>query len=508
MSRSLVRSLLVVTALLAAAPRSVGAATSCNGGAAPTLKYYGGPIIQNPKIVAVFWSSNVPSAITTQMPLFYSQIVESSFFDWLSEYNTVGLNGQDGQPGSNQGISHGAFAGGYTLNPSRCAGTAACTVSDAQIQDELTAQIDAGNLPAPRSGCDGQNQTIYAIHFPANVTITYPGGSSCSTFCGYHGGGMYKGMAIAYTVNADVTTGACAGGCGSSVSPISNQTAVASEELFNAITDPGISTSISTPGRPLAWYAENCGEVGSICDAQQATIMMGSTTWTVTKVWSNVARDCITTRSPLPAICTGAGTPAGCRPCTCADDGQGILGVIGCSGETNRCDITMGSATYGQCVAPPTGAGGNGAGGFSGGGGAGGSGGGAGGGAGGSAGGSAGASGGGAGGSAGGSAGSSGGATGGTGGAGGSGTGAAGAGGAAAGTGGAGGKPDGTEGGACYANSTCNTGLTCLSHLCVMAPKSGGGCGCAYGGSRDASALAGLALAFGALRSRRRGRRR
>jgi len=41
MSRSLVRSLLVVTALLAAAPRSVGAATSCNGGAAPTLKYYG-----------------------------------------------------------------------------------------------------------------------------------------------------------------------------------------------------------------------------------------------------------------------------------------------------------------------------------------------------------------------------------------------------------------------------------------------------------------------------------
>jgi hypothetical protein len=30
-------------------------------------------------------------------------------------------------------------------------------------------------------------------------------------------------------------------------------------------------------------------------------------------------------------------------------------------------------------------------------------------------------------------------------------------------------KPEGTEGGPCYGNDSCNTGLACLSHLCVNA---------------------------------------
>jgi MYXO-CTERM domain-containing protein len=68
------------------------------------------------------------------------------------------------------------------------------------------------------------------------------------------------------------------------------------------------------------------------------------------------------------------------------------------------------------------------------------------------------------------------------------------------------GKPDGTEGGACYGNGTCDTGLTCLSHLCVVSPKSSGGCGCALGEARDLPAivLVALALGFVATRSRRR----
>ena len=30
--------------------------------------------------------------------------------------------------------------------------------------------------------------------------------------------------------------------------------------------------------------------------------------------------------------------------------------------------------------------------------------------------------------------------------------------------------PEGTEGGRCYANNTCNAGLTCVSSVCVVTP--------------------------------------
>jgi len=466
--------------------------------AACTLKYYGGPVVSNPKVVVVFWGGSVGAQTRTNITAFYTAIVNSPYIDWLSEYNTVGLNGQDGLAGSNQGISRGSVYGTYTIAPVQCGGTANCSLTDAQIQTELGAQIAAGALPAPTTGCDGQNDTIYALHFASNVSISYGGSASCVQFCYYHSSGTANGKAIAYTVNPDVTVGSCAGGCGADSVPFNNQTAVASAALFNAITDSGISTTTATIGRPLGWYADgSCGEIAGICNAQQGTITVGSSTWTVQKQWSNAMASCIVTRSSLPAICTAAGAPAGCRSCACADNGQGASGQVGCSGATPRCDATAGDTTYGQCVAAGTAgtAGGGGAGGATGTGGSSGGVGGRGGASSGS----------GTGGSAGGSAGTTGaGGTSGTTGAGGA-TGSGGSGGG----GGASGKTEGTEGGPCYGNGTCNTGLTCLSQLCVMAPKSSGGCGCALGGQSDARALALVGLAFGlALTAGRRRRRR
>ena len=60
---------------------------------------------------------------------------------------------------------------------------------------------------------------------------------------------------------------------------------------------------------PLAWYADNCGEIGSICNGLQATINIGGTNWTVTKAWSRAANDCISTRTSLLAVCTGMSDP-------------------------------------------------------------------------------------------------------------------------------------------------------------------------------------------------------
>lgn len=46
-------------------------------------------------------------------------------------------------------------------------------------------------------------------------------------------------------------------------------------------------------------------------------------------------------------------------------------------------------------------------------------------------------------------------------------------------------KAPGTEGAACYPNGTCNTGLKCLSKLCVKDESTGGEGGCSVAQSRD-----------------------
>jgi hypothetical protein len=480
---------------LGAAASRASAATSCPS-ATPKLKYYGGPVLSKARIVEVNWGSNLATVVGVTMPMFYAAIVKSAYFDWLSEYNTVGLNG---------------VVASMTITPSLCSSAAACTVTTAQIVTELTTQFAAGTLPAPGLGCDGQPDTVYMVHFPANVTIKQDTNVSCQTFCYTRVNATYNGRSFDYVVLPDVTSGPCAGACGSASTPINNQTSVATAALFGAITDSDVSGG--NIARPLGWYDATCGQISDICANLQSTITVDGTTWTVQKQWSNVAADCIVTRATLPTICTGPGTPAGCRVCTCADENQGAAGQIGCSGATPRCETLATNVKNGQCVACTADAqcgGGTctkssdvatddmcvgGTGGAGGAGGRGGAGGAAG--AGGTAG-AVGAAG------AGGAAGASG-AAGTVGTAGAGGASAAGAGGtSAAGTGGGGGAADGTEGGACYGNGTCNAGLSCLSHLCVMAPKSSGGCGCAVGDSRPARTLILVALGLLAWMPRRR----
>ena len=51
------------------------------------LTYRGGPVIQNVAVAPVFWGSGVQ--FTTQIPSFYKAVVASSYYDWLTEYNTT-----------------------------------------------------------------------------------------------------------------------------------------------------------------------------------------------------------------------------------------------------------------------------------------------------------------------------------------------------------------------------------------------------------------------------------
>ena len=170
------------------------------------------------------------------------------------------------------------------------AGRNGSTIDDSAIQAELRAQVAASTLPMPTSN------TLYAVYFPQGKTITSGGGSSGVQFCAYHGtvaagGGLPE---LRYSVLPDFTTGGMTSGCGGG-SRFQNETSVSSHEMIETVTDPevGVAPGIASP---LAWYDATNGEIGDICNAQQATVVGGDgATYTVQKEFSNHYNDCIAT---------------------------------------------------------------------------------------------------------------------------------------------------------------------------------------------------------------------
>jgi hypothetical protein len=79
-----------------------------------------------------------------------------------------------------------------------------------------------------------------------------------------------------------------------------NYTSVTSHELVEAMTDAdvGIATVF---GPPLAWYDMTNGEIGDICNGQQASYVANGTTYTIQLEFSNAANNCVTFPAGAPA---------------------------------------------------------------------------------------------------------------------------------------------------------------------------------------------------------------
>lgn len=281
------------------------------------LTYWGGPVISNIQVVVVFWNSNVSSAVTANGTIdqFYTDITSSRYLDLMTEYTTAGIVGSNGVSTSNQTIGHGTFASKVTITPSVCPATAAtpCTVTDTQIQTELTSQINAAHLPAPQNDAHGIPNTYYAIYFPPGVTIQLdPKTNSCVTggFCAYHSD---TGSNIPYGVMPDFSTGGCSLGCGVGTT-LQIATNVSSHEMGEAITDAQVGTA-TIFGPPLGWYdhvqtGTDPGEIADICDppaAPQATISAGGHSYSVEPLFSNLQNDCVTAPPVMHMPASGAG---------------------------------------------------------------------------------------------------------------------------------------------------------------------------------------------------------
>ena len=216
------------------------------------LTYMGGRVVSNMQVVQVIYGSGnylpqVTSTASPSMATFYEGVLNSPYVDWLSEYDTTAPLAL---PRTNQVIGRGSFSQQVTITPS--AANNGATIDDVNIQAELSAQIQAGTLPAPTHDAAGNNNTYYAVFFPHGKVISLDGSESCVEFCAYHGtianaGG--KGE-IYYGVHPDMQQGSgCEGVCGMAPTVFGNYTQVASHEMMETITDSevGLATVIGPP---------------------------------------------------------------------------------------------------------------------------------------------------------------------------------------------------------------------------------------------------------------------
>ncbi len=298
------------------------------------LTYWGGRVISNVHVIAVNWGPSVNTTLKNGIGGFYTAITNSVYMDWLAEYDTFGLNGQDGAKGSGQRIGRGTFGGSVTITPS----LTPTSIIDDQIGVELAAQLNAGKLPAPVTDAAGNVNSIYMFDFPPGVTISLGSDQSCVKFGAYHSTIVYKGLSVPYGVHPDCGFG------------FNTSTSIHSHELVEAITDTEVGlvpSSVATIARPSAWYwystDKNQGEIGDICESGSSsdTVVAG---YTVQKQWSNSRGACIGTSPTI--ICDGSSPAiAGCRACTAADN------VVACNGARPVCETDSTNHKFGQCVA-------------------------------------------------------------------------------------------------------------------------------------------------------------
>jgi hypothetical protein len=283
--------------------------------------YHGGALIQDVKVVTVFWGSGVDEQ--SSLDQFYTAIVQSPYVDWLSEYDA-------GQ----QSIGRGTFETSFVDTGAPAGGQ----VADQAIQHELSRLLGAGALPAADAN------TLYMVHFPPGVSITTQGIYSCQQFCAYHSSFQSGSAAAVYYGVIPDMGGACAS-CGGGGDKLSSTTVITSHELVESITDPGIGIANQTQNAALlGWYddASQNGEIADVCQGQNGAV----NGWAVQQVYSMQAGGCITTRSGAGGGDAGSGGAAGCAHGVCLT-GAPLLSTCGpCTAKVAQADPHCASGTW------------------------------------------------------------------------------------------------------------------------------------------------------------------
>jgi hypothetical protein len=239
--------------------------------APPQVITGGGPVLKNPRVVPVFFS-NDDATLVPSLKDFVSKLGATNYWKANSEEYGVGT------------LTAAA--------PVDLEEAALATYQDTAIETWLADKLNADDpaFPAP------DDNTIYALHFPASTTITSGGGfggtsTSCQDFGGYHSSitldANHGSMPVAYAVIPQ-----CPSFDGLSV--LDGMTSAESHELLEAATDPQPMTNpayVEPDEAHLYWlFALGGGETGDMCAQASASFMQfPELPYTVQRSWSNQA---------------------------------------------------------------------------------------------------------------------------------------------------------------------------------------------------------------------------
>ncbi|MFO0611926.1 MAG: hypothetical protein U0414_05035 [Polyangiaceae bacterium] len=154
---------------------------------------------------------------------------------------------------------------------------------EAWLRDKLN--TDDPGLPAPVDGA------IYAIFYPAGVSVEDPGGASCTAFAGYHSSvtldAAHGSKSVAYAVIPR-----CAEFFGRS--EIDTLTSTTTHELIEAATDPFplMKPAYQTIDEAHAYwtFVFGGGELSDMCNLPlDSNIVLPGTSYRVQRSWSNAS---------------------------------------------------------------------------------------------------------------------------------------------------------------------------------------------------------------------------
>ncbi len=238
----------------------------------PQVESFGGPVLHAPKVVPIFFA-NDDATVTAKVKDFEAKVGATDY--WKAATGEYGV-----------GVLTSA-------TPIDSPETMTGAITDAQIQQWLGGKLNADDATFPPT----DSNTVYSIHYPADVTITLPDGSqgnatSCQDFGGYHSNfqldANHGSAQVAYAVIPN---------CGSfgNLTGIDALTGTESHELIEASTDP-------YPNEPNPGYGQvddnhiywefvlGGGELADMCaqDPSAFTTFAGLP-YTVQRSWSNKA---------------------------------------------------------------------------------------------------------------------------------------------------------------------------------------------------------------------------
>ncbi|KAI8911895.1 hypothetical protein EDD86DRAFT_203557 [Gorgonomyces haynaldii] len=231
------------------------------------VSFFGGHLLTQVEVNPVFYGQVSNASLITD---FYKGVVDSLYVDWLSEYST-----------SDKIIKHGTAVDPVFVSAINQ------TVTTGQIEQLLKGLMDT-NIIRPN------DQSYFPVHLSSDTLLVHKQSGEtfeqCVDFCSFHNSFFHNNQSVFFAVVPDMT--GCLR-CGSS-GDFGNVCALASRELVNTITDPGVGFKDSR-----GWVDDNGFEITDLCQHDHGSVEFGGRLWTVQKAYSGQLNQCIVNKQPL-----------------------------------------------------------------------------------------------------------------------------------------------------------------------------------------------------------------